>query len=114
MDAPDENIKPNDVALILRPIITDNEPWDGHFEILIAGIGPATIAEDSIRELISMAMMIATTIPLMEKDVEFTEKVMTECAKLYGDADDVEIRNMIESEDNNILTLNSKTVGGIQ
>lgn len=114
MDTPDETIKPNDVALVLRPIVVDNEPWDGNFEILIAGIGPSTIPEESIRELISMAMMIATIIPLMEKDVELTEKVMIECAKLYGDADDIDIRNMIKSEDDNVLTLNSKTIGGMQ
>lgn len=114
MDAPEEKIKPNDVAIVLRPIITEGEDWEGNFEILIAGIGPATIPEDNIRELISMAMLMATTISIMEKDVEFTEKIMIECAKLYGEADDIDIENMVNSENSHMLTMNSKTVGGMQ
>jgi hypothetical protein len=106
-------MKPNDVAMILRPIIVEGEEWDGGFEVLIAGIGPITMPEDSIRELISMAMLVATTIPMMESDVELTEKIMTECAKVYGDADDVDIQNMTSVEDGLSLTIDSKTVGGV-
>ena len=108
-----EDMKPNDVAMILRPIIVEGEEWDGGFEVLIAGIGPITMPEDSIRELISMAMLVATTIPMMESDVELTEKIMTECAKVYGDADDVDIQNMTSVEDGLSLTIDSKTVGGV-
>jgi hypothetical protein len=38
---------------------------------------------------------------------------MTECAKLYGDADDVDIQTMIAPEEGLSLTVNSKTVGGV-
>jgi len=115
MDPTREDMKPNDVAMILRPIIVEGEEWDGGFEVLIAGIGPITMPEDSIRELVSMAMLVATTIPMMEKDVDLTEKIMIECAKLYGDADDVDIQNMIDSaEGGSSFTINSKTVGGMQ
>jgi len=115
MDPTREDMKPNDVAMILRPIIVEGEEWDGGFEVLIAGIGPITMPEGSIRELVSMAMLVATTIPMMEKDVDLTEKIMIECAKLYGDADDVDIQNMIDgTENSSSFTINSKTVGGMQ
>ena len=114
MDTTEESLKPNDVALILRPIIVEDEQWDGNFEILITGIGPSTMPEENIRELISMAMMVATTIPMMEEDVTLTENIMKECAKLYGEADDVDIQNMLDAEDPMVLTVNSKTIGGMQ
>jgi len=114
MDAPEESLRPNDVAMVLRPITVANEPWDGSFEILITGIGPATMPEDNIRELISMAMLVATTIPMMEGDVDLTEKIMVECAKLYGEADDIDIEKMMVSDTGMTLTINSKTFGGMQ
>ena len=114
MDAPEENLKANDVAIILRPITEEGTPWDGNFEILITGIGPATLPEENIRELISMGMMVATTISMMEEDAKLTESIMIECAKLYGEADDVDIKNMIESDDGFTLTATSKTIGGMQ
>lgn len=114
MDASEESLRPNDVAMVLRPILTEGEEWDGNFEILITGVGPTTMPEDSIRELISMAMLVATTIPMMEQDVDLTERIMIECAKLYGEADDVDIQKMIVSDTGLTLTVNSKTIGGMQ
>jgi len=56
---------------------------------------------------------VATTISMMEEDVDLTEKIMTECAKLYGDADDVDIQTMTAPEEGSLLTLTSKTIGGV-
>ena len=113
MDSTEYPIKPNDVALVLRPIVTEDNEWDGNFEVFITGAGPVTITEENTRDLISMAMLVATTISMMEEDVDLTEKIMTECAKLYGDADDVDIQNMIATEEGLSLTVNSKTIGGV-
>ena len=114
MDSTEYPLKPNDVALVLRPIVTEDNKWDGNFEVFITGAGPVTITEENTRDLISMAMLVATTISMMEEDVDLTEKIMTECTKLYGDADDVDIQTMIATEEGLSLTVNSKTVGGMQ
>lgn len=113
MDSTEYPLKPNDVALVLRPIVTEDNEWDGNFEVFITGAGPVTISEENTRDLISMAMLVATTISMMEEDVDLTEKIMTECTKLYGDADDVDIQSMTSAEDGLSLTINSKTVGGV-
>ena len=113
MDSTEHPLKPNDVALVLRPIVTDDNEWDGNFEVFITGAGPITITEENTRDLIGMAMLVATTISMMEEDVDLTEKIMTECAKLYGDADDVDIQSMVSTEEGSVLTINSKTVGGV-
>lgn len=110
----EHQLKPNDVTIILRPILTDENEWDGSFEILIAGIGPVTVPEEETRELISMAMLLATVIPMMEQDVSLTERIMIECAKIYGDADDVDIRQMTAKTTLALLTETSETVGGMQ
>lgn len=114
MDSTEESLKPNDVAVILRPVLVEGEEWDGNFEVLISGIGPTTMPEENIRELVSMGMLIATTIPMMETDVEFTEKIMIECAKFYGEASDIDLQNMLEPDKGMTLTINSKTIGGMQ
>ena len=114
MDPTEQPLKPNDVALVLRPIVTEDNEWDGNFEVFITGVGPITIPEGNIRDLISIAMLVATTISMMEEDVDLTEKIMTECAKLYGDADDVDIQTMLSTEESLSLTVNSKTFGGMQ
>jgi hypothetical protein len=104
-------IQPNDVVIVLRPDFKEGEDWQGGFEIVIAGIGPVTMPEESMRELVSMAMLIATAVPVMEKDAKFTERLMTECAEHYGEADDV----MTSDVDNDfVLTAHTKTVGGMQ
>ena len=113
MDSTEYPLKPNDIALVLRPIVTGDNEWDGNFEVFITGAGPVTITEENTRDLVSMAMLVATTISMMEEDVDLTEKIMTECTKLYGDADDVDIQNIIATEEGSILTLTSKTVGGV-
>ena len=110
----EHSLRPNDVTLILRPMLDSESEWDGSFEILIAGIGPSTVPEEETRELISMAMLLATVIPMMEQDVSLTERIMIECAKIYGDADDVDIRQMTAKTTSVLLTETSETVGGMQ
>ena len=72
MDA--TKIKPNDIAIILRPDAEEGKAFEGTFEILIAGYGPFSMSEDEVRSLVSIAMMMASTISLMEEDEKFTEK----------------------------------------
>jgi hypothetical protein len=111
MDSP---IHPNDVAVILRPSFEEGQDWNGNFEIIISGFGPMTMPEENVREMMSMAMLIATVIPMMEKDVKLTERIMEECAKYYGDPESVVINDDDPINDDYVLTVNSKTVGGMQ
>ena len=39
------SLKPNDIALILRPTIVDGV-YQKHFQVLVSGFGPLTISED--------------------------------------------------------------------
>ena len=108
MDSP---IHPNDVAIVLRPDYREGEEWNGNFEILISGFGPVTMPEESMRELVSMAMLVATIVPMMEQDQKLTERVTTECAKHYGEPDDVMLG---DANDDVMLTADTKCVGGMQ
>jgi hypothetical protein len=110
MDTP---VKPNDVVVILRPNFEEEKEWDGCFEILIGGFGPVTMPADNMRELVSMAMLIGTTVQIMEQDAKFTERIMEECAKYYGEPDDV-MDSKAPQDDDFVLTIHTKTVGGMQ
>ena len=103
--------KPNDVAIILRPDYEEGREWSGNFEIIIAGVGPVSIPEDNMRDIVGMAMIMAASVPAMEEDVNITEKLMTKCAEVYGDADDVMLSGIDEEHS---LTASTKCVGGIQ
>lgn len=111
MDTP---IYPNDVAVILRPDYKEGTDWNGGFEIIIAGFGPVTMPEDSMRDLVGMAMLIATTVPMMEKDEKLTEQVMTACAEYYGDPDNVMVDSDDVADDGFVLSADTKTVGDMQ
>ena len=102
-------IKPNDVVVILRPDFKEGQEWHGNFELIIGGYGPVTMPEDAMRDLVSTAMLLATSVPLMEQDIKYTEKLMALCMKVYGDADDV----MISTIDGD-FSINTKCVGGMQ
>lgn len=102
-------IEPNDVAIILRPSVKEGKEWNGNFELLIAGYGPFSITEDSVRDLVGMAMLIASAVPMMESSVDFTEKLMEMCQKVYGEPDDV-INNSVSG----VLTSDTKCYGGMQ
>lgn len=102
-------IEPNDIAVILRPSIEKGKEWSGNFELLIAGYGPFSMSEDNVRELVSMAMLIASAVPMMESSVEFTEKLMEMCHRVYGSPEDV-----INSSVSGVLTNDTKCYGGLQ
>lgn len=102
-------IRPNDVVVILRPEYKDGDEWQGNFELIIGGYGPVTMPEDAMRDLVSMAMLLATSVPLMEQDIKFTEKLMELCMKVYGEADDVMLSNV-----DGDFSINTKCVGGMQ
>lgn len=104
-------IKPNDIAIILRPDFKEEEKWEGGFEVLISGYGPFTMSEDEVRELISMAMLMASSVSLMEKDEKFTETLMTHCAEVYTDPSDIAIDDV---DDDFKLTAGTRYVGGMQ
>ena len=109
MDA--TKIKPNDIAIILRPDAEEGKAFEGTFEILIAGYGPFNMSEDEVRSLVSIAMMMASTISLMEEDVKLTERIMERCAQIYVEPEEV----MKEDIDNTFTLLSStKCVGGMQ
>ncbi len=60
------SLKPNDIALILRPTIVDGK-YTNNFQVLVSGFGPLTISEDDVNNLIGMATILAATVQYMEK-----------------------------------------------
>jgi hypothetical protein len=54
------SLKPNDIALILRPTIVDGV-YQKHFQVLVSGFGPLTISEDDVNNLIGMATILPHT-----------------------------------------------------
>jgi len=114
MATPDQ-IEANDVAIVLRPNYNGVDKWSGDYQVLISGFGPFTLPEQNVRELISMAMLLASAVALMEKDVKYTEKLMKVCADLYGSGDDIDINELNSvNDDSFVLSSTTKTFGGMQ
>lgn len=78
---------------------------------MIAGYGPFTLTEEDARELVSLAMVIASSVSLMEKDVKFTEKLLKHCAETYADPDSITVSGIDESF---TLSSSTKCIGGLQ
>jgi hypothetical protein len=112
MDSP-TSLKPNDIALILRPTIVDGV-YTKSFQVLVSGYGPLTISQDDTDNLIGMAMILAATIQHMEEDDKLADKLVAYCGKVFADVGDFAYDPNHDSFGDGSFTINTKTVGGIQ
>ena len=104
MDSP---LKPNDVAVVLRPIIEDGVEWDGAFQMLVSVAGPVTLGEEPMRSLMTVASYLAAAVPLMEESARFTELLRDKADTMTGDV-------VIGDSMTPLLTRNTKCEGGVQ
>jgi len=112
-------LRPNDVAVILRPEIEDGN-WSGNFEVTIGGFGPISLKEKDMQDLVGLAVLIASCITKMEEDVNFTRILMEHCANRHGNH--VEVASEVAYDPNHdsfndgdlMLTDDTKCVGGLQ
>ena len=110
----DHPFKPNDVAVIMRPIMKEDGEWNGDFELMVCAVGPVTLKEEDMHDMVGVATLMATTVPMMEEDKTFTEKIMRKCDEIYADGNiDVTGDNEPVSSEH-VLTTYSKTYGGMQ
>ena len=107
------SLKPNDIALILRPTIVDGV-YQNNFQVLVSGFGPLTISEDDVNNLIGMATILASVIPHMEEDEALANKLVEYCGKMFADVGDISYNANHDSFGDGGFTINTKTIGGIQ
>ena len=107
------SLKPNDIALILRPTIVDGV-YQNNFQVLVSGFGPLTISEDDINNLIGMATILAATVQYMEEDEQLANKLVEYCGKMFGDVGDFFYNADHDSFGDGNFTIDTKTIGGIQ
>lgn len=107
------SLKPNDIALILRPIIVDGV-YQNNFQVLVSGFGPLTISEDDVNNLIGMATILASVIPHMEEDEKLADKLVEYCGKMFGNLGDFSYNPDHDSFGDGSFTINTKTMGGVQ
>jgi len=107
------SLRPNDIALILRPTIVDGV-YQNNFQVLVSGFGPLTISEDDVNNLIGMATILAATVQYMEEDEQLANKLVEYCGKMFGDVGDFFYNADHDSFGDGNFTIDTKTVGGIQ
>lgn len=107
------SLKPNDIALILRPLIIDGV-YQNNFQVLLSGFGPLTISDDDVNNLIGMATILASVIPHMEEDEKLADKLVEYCGKMFGNLGDFSYNPDHDSFGDGSFTINTKTMGGIQ
>jgi hypothetical protein len=103
-------LQPNDVAVIFRPHIEANKPWDGSYEVLINGHGPYTLSDEDREDLIGTAMLVASVVPFMEENQEFAEKLIEFCNQEYADMGEFTL-NSEQVTDDFTLTEATRCVG---
>lgn len=110
------DLKPNDVCVILRPNIEDGK-WTGHFEIMVAGFGPVTIPTDDMDSLLGVATVVASVVPFMEQDVGNATMMLEFAKEYYGEEQDFSYDpnhdSFADKDENEVITIHTKTVGGM-
>lgn len=109
----DNPFKPNDVAVVMRPIMNDSGEWNGDFELMVCVVGPVKLAEEDMQDMVGIATLMATTVSIMEEDKAFTERVMKKCDEIYEEGK-FDIGSEKTVDKTHVLTSYSKTVGGMQ
>lgn len=107
------SLKPNDIALILRPTIENGE-YTKSFQVLVSGFGPLTISRDDADNLIGMAMILAATVQYMQEDDKLADKLVEYCGKVFADVGDFSYNPDHDSFGDGGFTVDTKTVGGMQ
>ena len=107
------SLKPNDIALILRPHIVDGK-YTNTFNVLVSGYGPMTIEQDDVDNLLGMAMILASVIPQMEADDKLADRLVEYCGKYFADVGEFEYNPDHDSFGDGGFTINTKTIGGMQ
>lgn len=105
---------PNDVAVILRPKFEEDNKWHGEFEVLVTGFGPITMEKEQMDDMIGMGVILASVVPLMEKEPELAERIMQFCNDFYGDIDLAYDPKHDSFGNKMTLTADTKTEGGMQ
>lgn len=113
MEATKHNkLKPNDVAIVLRPSVEKGKTWNGDFQVMISGVGPVTMKEDDFQSLIHIAMVLAAGVPLMQEDEEVAAKLIEKTKQLYHDSAVDELEDVKDAS--YVLSKYTKTIGGVQ
>lgn len=107
------SLKPNDIALILRPTIENGE-YTKSFQVLVSGFGPLTISREDADNLIGMAMILAATVQYMQEDDKLADKLVAYCGKVFANVGDFAYNPDHDSFSDGIFTVDTKTVGGMQ
>lgn len=114
------DLQPNDVAIILRPHVGKDGQWDNTFEVVISGFGPVSISKEAMDDMIGMAVLLASVVPLMESNEEVAAEIMDHCNKFYahnavGVDYDVNHNSFADlDKDLRSFDINTPTVGGMQ
>ena len=114
------DLQPNDVAIILRPHVGKDGEWDQTYEVIISGFGPVSISKEAMDDMIGMAVLLASFVPLMESDEEIAAAITDHCGKFYAhNAIDVDYDMNHNSfadldKDPRSFDIDTPTVGGVQ
>jgi len=112
MIASTTELKPNDVAVILRPTVVDGN-WTGSFDVMVSGIGPVSIKDVDMDQMIGMGILLASVVPLMEHDREIACQITEYCNKHYSDIGEfTPEENVVEEV--TTLTASTRCAGGVQ
>ena len=105
-------LKPNDVALVLRPHYKAGEKWNGDFQVMISGVGPVTMSEEDFSSLIRIAMIIATSVQLIDEDPTLADRFLEKVKERYNQSALEELDDVKDAEF--VLSKYTKTIGGVQ
>lgn len=105
-------LKPNDVAIVLRPHTTNGEAWHGNFQVMISGVGPVTMSEEDFASLIHIAVVIATSVQLIDEDPALADRFLDKVKERYNQSALEELDDVKDAEF--VLSKYTKTIGGVQ
>lgn len=110
----DKPFQPNDIAIIFRPALVDNDEWDGEYQVLISVVGPVSMKQEDFDKMMSVASVVSSTVHLMETDQEMCDAILENYKKFFED-EELEMAPTIEDyKEDFVLKEDTETYGGKQ
>lgn len=108
-------IEPNDINLVLSPVIVDGE-WDGNVTLNLTHVGFPDLSEDDQEALMYTAYKLATSMQFFIDNPRLNEKLDEYATRCLEEQQEQYERGEVLERSGNVVTLafDTKCEGGVQ
>jgi hypothetical protein len=108
------DVQPNDVAIIFRPLLEEGKEWDGEYTVMLTGFSPVSMNKEDFNILVNVAAVIASVVSLIEHNEQVRNIVLAHYAQFSANNNNYLSSTTENFKDDFVLDANTETIGKMQ